>query len=326
VKLTRKQLRKLILEYSAPEKNYFGKGITALIEHPDKLYKEDEFGNQVLDREWIEKNVGHFIASGGFRDTYNVDGSSKPPLVLKISNRVDDPSKKAGIEYSSEAEITNQLELETFNKFNDYGFFPNVYPGERNMDGTPRLSLPRWLLVEKVNVIETLEEMEDQIKKVFPGVEDAYNTLNLWFELTPYYHPNNVSKAVLEADKEIMNLSNVGLWIQILFQTAIKGGNIHSGTLFETLMSLKVWDEMGLSFDQKNKIINDEILSEIQKDFINDFNIIKFNRVIKDALTQTGYFFDYNEIAPGNVATDLKGNGFKLIDISVFDRAGEYGI
>ena len=52
MKLTRRQLRKLILEYSETEQTYFGAGITALIKHPNKIYKEDEFGNQVFNNKF----------------------------------------------------------------------------------------------------------------------------------------------------------------------------------------------------------------------------------------------------------------------------------
>ena len=56
-----------------------------------------------------------------------------------------------------------------------------------------------------------------------------------------------------------------------------------------------------------------------------DINIVKFNRLAK-LLENSGYFFDYNEIVPGNIGTDLNSEGFKLIDISLFDKDGEYGI
>jgi len=318
MKLTRRQLRKLILEYSAPEKKYFGKGITALIENPDMLYVVQN-GEQVLNRPWLEANVGRRFGGGSFRDAYEIAGSND--LILKISNRMDDPSPDAGIDYSAESEISNQNELDFFNRFPE--FFPKVYAYEREPDGSPRLSLPRWLVIEKANVITTWEEMGEQIKKVFPGTGDAYNFLNLWFKISPIY--SNASDAIIEHDKKRMNLSNEDIWLQILFHSAIRGNNLQSGTLFERLAGLKIWDEKGLTFEQKSEILERDVLSKLREIFSKDINIVKFNRLAK-LLENSGYFFDYNEIVPGNIGTDLNGEGFKLIDISLFDKDGEYGI
>jgi len=318
MKLTRRQLRKLILEYSEPEKKYFGKGITALIENPDMLYVVQN-GEQVLNRPWLEANVGRRFGGGSFRDAYEILG--RDDLILKISNRMDDPSPDAGVDYSAEAEISNQNELDFFNRFPE--FFPKVYAYEREPDGSPRLSLPRWLVIEKAKVITTWEEMGDQIKKVFPGIENAYNFLNLWFNISPIY--SDASEEIIEHDKQRMNLSNEDIWLQILFHSAIRGNNLQSGTLFERLAGLKIWDEKGLTFDQKVEILERDVLSKLREMFSKDNNIIKFNRVT-NLLKNSGYFFDYNEIVIGNVGTDLNGEGFKLIDISLFDKDGEYGI
>ena len=318
MKITRRQLRKLILEYSAPEKKYFGKGITALIENPDMLYVVQN-GEQVLNRPWLEKNVGRRFGGGSFRDAYEILG--RDDLILKISNRMDDPSPKAGIEYSAESELSNQSELDFFNRFPD--FFPKVYAYEREPDGSPRLSLPRWLVIEKAKVITTWEEMGDQIKKVFPGIENAYNFLNLWFNISPIYH--GVSDAIIEHDKKRIHLFNENYLLQILFHAAIRGNKLQSGTLFERLAGLKIWDEKGLTFEQRFEILERDVLSKLREIFSKDFNIVRFNRVT-NILKNSGYFFDYNEIVVGNVGTDLNGEGFKLIDISLFDKDGEYGI
>jgi hypothetical protein len=318
VKITRKQLRKLILEYSAPEKKYFGKGIAALIENPDMLYVVQN-GEQVLNRPWLEANVGRRLGGGSFRDAYEILG--RDDLILKISNRMDDPSPDAGIDYSAEAELSNQNELDFFNRFPE--FFPKVYAYEREPDGSPRLSLPRWLVIEKAKVITTWEEMGDQIKKVFPGIENAYNFLNLWFNISPIYH--GVNDAIIEHDKKRIHLFNENYLLQILFHAAIRGNNLQSGTLFEKLAGLKIWDEKGLTFEQKVEILERDVLSKLREIFLKDINIVKFNRVTK-LLENSGYFFDYNEIVVGNVGTDLNGEGFKLIDISLFDKDGEYGI
>ena len=318
MKLTRKQLRKLILEYSAPEKKYFGKGIAALIENPDMLYVVQN-GEQVLNRPWLEANVGRRLGGGSFRDAYEILG--RDDLILKISNRMDDPSPDAGIDYSAEAELSNQNELDFFNRFPN--FFPKVYAYEREPDGSPRLSLPRWLVIEKAKVITTWEEMGDQIKKVFPGIENAYNFLNLWFNISPIYH--GVNDAIIEHDKKRIHLFNENYLLQILFHAAIRGNNLQSGTLFERLAGLKIWDEKGLTFEQKVEILERDVLSKLREIFSKDFNIVRFNRVT-NLLKNSGYFFDYNEIVVGNVGTDLNGEGFKLIDISLFDKDGEYGI
>jgi len=95
--------------------------------------------------------------------------------------------------------------------------------------------------------------------------------------------------------------------------------------LFEKLAGLKIWDEKGLTFKQKVEILERDVLSKLREIFLKDINIVKFNRVTK-LLENSGYFFDYNEIVIGNVGTDLNGEGFKLIDISLFDKDGEYGI
>ena len=318
MKLTRKQLRKLILEYSAPEKKYFGKGIAALIENPDMLYVVQN-GEQVLNRPWLEANVGRRLGGGSFRDAYEILG--RDDLILKISNRMDDPSPDAGIDYSAEAELSNQNELDFFNRFPE--FFPKVYAYEREPDGSPRLSLPRWLVIEKAKVITTWEEMGDQIKKVFPGIENAYNFLNLWFNISPIYH--GVNDAIIEHDKKRIHLFNENYLLQILFHAAIRGNNLQSGTLFEKLAGLKIWDEKDLTFEQKFEILERDVLSKLREIFSKDFNIVRFNRVT-NLLKNSGYFFDYNEIVVGNVGTDLNGEGFKLIDISLFDKDGEYGI
>lgn len=318
MKLTRRQLRKLILEYSETEKTYFGSGITALIENPDKIYiyKEDEFGNhnQFLNDELLKK-VGKRKGGGFYRDTYFIDANED--LLLKISNRNDDRSKKAGIEYSTAAEEMNQNEIDFFNQYPE--FFPKIYIHERAPDGNIRPSMPRWFVVEKVEVLNDYEEMNEQIIKVFPSVAVAYNYLNLWLDLKNTLLYKGISSSVLEADKEKIRLiEDKEFWIQVLFFTGIMH-SFKSGTLFERLMGLNVWRAKNMTFDETVTHVN-EIMNEIEGIFSSDSNMLKFNRLLKELNNVEGFVFEFNEIAPGNVGKALDGTGFRLIDISLFNQ------
>ena len=314
MKLTRRQLRKLILEYSETEQTYFGAGITALIKHPNKIYKEDEFGNQVLNDELLKK-VGKRKGGGFYRDTYFIDDNEN--LLLKISNRNDDPSKDAGIDYATQAEMTNQYEIDFFNKYPD--FFPKVYIHEREPDGTTRLSMPRWFVVEKVKVIESIEEMNEKIVETFPSIAAAYNYLTLWLDIKSALLYEGIP-SVFEADKEKLRLrEDKENWIQLLFFTAILK-NFKSGTLFERLMNLNVWKAKNMTFDQKISYIDNKIMRIIEKIVLSDRKILEFHRLLTDLNNVEDSTFEFNEISPGNVGTDLNGEGFKLIDISLFDK------
>ena len=64
-----------------------------------------------------------------------------------------------GQEYTTIAEDTNALEIEMFNKYP--GYFPKVYISDKEIQG-----VPRWLVIEKVKVIEYMTDFVRQVQSL----------------------------------------------------------------------------------------------------------------------------------------------------------------
>ena len=158
--IIKEELQHLLEEISSEEAKQFGPGIAMLANNPDKIYSIKEFPafegdpepeqRQFLEREWIIKHVGPELGAGSFRDTYLI--RDNPNYVLKISNRFMQDEPDDGQTEASVAEKTNQHEIEQFNKNTDY--FPRVYIHDKEKPG-----IPRWLVVDRVEVIEDFREL-----------------------------------------------------------------------------------------------------------------------------------------------------------------------
>jgi len=158
-KIIKEELDKFLAEMSKEEEKFFGDEIKALVDNPDELYYVknvkprnpyvDLEERQFLNRRWIEENVGKYLGGGSFRDAYQI--RSHPDKILKISNRYLQHDPLDGQEYTTIAEDTNALEIEMFNKYP--GYFPKVYISDKEKQG-----IPRWLVIEKVEVIEYRSE------------------------------------------------------------------------------------------------------------------------------------------------------------------------
>jgi DNA-dependent RNA polymerase auxiliary subunit epsilon len=312
--IIKEELNKFLAEMSKEEEKFFGDEIKALVDNPDELYYVkkvkprnpyvDLEERQFLNRRWIEDNVGKYLGGGSFRDAYQI--KSHPDKILKISNRYMQHDPLDGQEYTTIAEDTNMLEIEMFNKYP--GYFPKVYISDKEKQG-----IPRWLVIEKVKVIEYHTEFIRQLVRSFKSIPKSYNLVN---DLIAEYFPSTsadfppASGTGREIDAE--------QWAYVAWESV---GFNDSNRLKDVLKDLPVWDEMYgdvLKRDVDNiideEILLDEAVRKVWKILTSDQYLVKFWDMVNDL------HIEYNELRPGNVGTDLEtGRKFLIIDISIFE-------
>jgi len=320
--LTNSQLRTIIKEelsnfledLSKEEEKFFGDEIKALVDNPDELYYvkkvkprnpyADLEERQYLNRAWIEQNVGKYLGGGSFRDAYAI--KSHPDKILKISNRYMQHEPLDGQEYSTVAEETNMLEIEMFNKYPDY--FPKVYLSDKEKQG-----IPRWLVIEKVKVIEYHNEFIRQLVRSFKSIPKSYNLVN---KLIAEFFPSTsadfppASGTGREIDPE--------QWAYVAWESV---GYNKPEKLKDVLKNLPVWDEMYGNVLKKDvdrvideEILLDEAVRKVWKILTSDQYLVKFWDMVNDL------HIEYNEPRSGNVGTDLETRTkFLIIDISIFE-------
>jgi len=149
MRLTKKLLRKLILEYLEQEQKLFGSWVEEIDKHTISS------GNSVSDRNvWIEANIGRRLGGGAYRDAYELKDNSD--FILKIA-------KKPPGETADEGFVMNKQEKELFNQYPD--FFPKVYTASPEYKNGHE-----WIIIEKANVMQGASY--DEYK--FEGSGDAY--------------------------------------------------------------------------------------------------------------------------------------------------------
>ena len=312
--MIKEELTKFLAEMSKEEEKFFGDEIKALVDNPDELYYVknvkprnpyvDLEERQFLNRRWIEENVGKYMGGGSFRDAYQI--RSHPDKILKISNRYLQHDPLDGQEYSTIAEETNALEIEMFNKYP--GYFPKVYISDKEKQG-----IPRWLVIEKVKVIEYRSEFIRQLVRSFKSISKSYNLIN---DLIAEYLPSTSAdfppsyNGGREIDAEQWAYTS---WIAV--------GYNEPERLKDILKDLPVWDEkygdvLKRGVDQviDEEILLDEAVKQVWNVLTSDQYLVKFWDMV-NALN-----IEYNELREGNVGTDLETRTkFLIIDISIFD-------
>ncbi|HAW78382.1 MAG TPA: hypothetical protein DCX27_00815, partial [Balneola sp.] len=294
------RVKKLLKEYSKEERSFFGDGIQALIDNPDKLYYVKEVNymsypekRQALNRAWIEENIGPRLGGGAFRDAFEIKGHDDK--ILKISNRSLQDELGDGQDTASIAEDTNQYEIDLFNQYPE--FFPRVFMSDQEIEG-----IPRWLIVEKAKVIENNEDFDKQLLITFPAIKRANRTLNAEMALNGF-------DDYVDSSYKAEPLS---------FLLAMRGSGddgFHETELDEKLYSYFLsknvdWASLGVS----PRDLIDKIMAPVWKIMTTDPKMIKFNDMVKKLRIQP------SEIDAGNVGTDIAtGKKFLIIDISIFD-------
>lgn len=308
------ELSNFLEEMSKEEEKFFGDEIKALVENPDELYYVkkvkprnpyvDLEERQFLNRRWIEENVGKRMGGGSFRDAYQI--KSHPDKILKISNRYMQHEPDDGQEYSTVAEETNALEIELFNKYPDY--FPKVYISDKE-----KQDIPRWLVIEKVKVIEWDTDFNRQLVRSFKSIPKSYNLIN---DLVAEYLPSDKKEfpAAIGSGREI----DPEEWA---YKSWMAVGLNDKNNLKDILKDLPVWDQkygdvLKRDVDQviDEEILLDQAIDKVWKVLTSDQYLVKFWDMVNDL------HIEYNELRPGNVGTDLETRTkFLIIDISIFD-------
>ena len=235
-RIIREELTKFLAEMSKEEEKFFGDEIKALVDNPDELYYVknvkprnpyvDLEERQFLNRRWIEDNIGKYMGGGSFRDAYQI--KSHPDKILKISNRYLQHDPLDGQEYTTIAEETNALEIEMFNKYPDY--FPKVYISDKEKQG-----IPRWLVIEKVKIIEYQSEFIRQLVRSFKSIPKSYNLMN-----------NLIAEYLPSTSADFPPASGTGREIdaeQWAYTAWIAVGYNEPERLKDILKDLPVWDE-----------------------------------------------------------------------------------
>ena len=312
--IIKEELTKFLAEMSKEEEKFFGDEIKALVDNPDELYYVkkvkprnpyvDSEERQFLNRRWIEQNVGKYMGGGSFRDAYQI--KSHPDKILKISNRYMQYEPDDGQEYSTVAEETNMLEIEMFNKYP--GYFPKVYISDKEIQG-----IPRWLVIEKVEVIEYMTEFIRQVQRSFKSIPKSYKLIN---ELVAEYLPSKSGDfpSSYNTGREI----DEDQWTMVSWLAV---GYNDSNRLKDVLKDLPVWDEMYGDVLKRDvdsvideEVLLDEAVRKVWKILTSDQYLIKFWDMVNDL------HIEYNELRPGNVGTDLETRTkFLIIDISIFE-------
>ena len=313
-RIIREELTKFLAEMSKEEEKFFGDEIKALVDNPDELYYVknvkprnpyvDLEERQFLNRRWIEDNIGKYMGGGSFRDAYQI--KSHPDKILKISNRYLQHDPLDGQEYTTIAEETNALEIEMFNKYPDY--FPKVYISDKEKQG-----IPRWLVIEKVKIIEYQSEFIRQLVRSFKSIPKSYNLMN-----------NLIAEYLPSTSADFPPASGTGREIdaeQWAYTAWIAVGYNEPERLKDILKDLPVWDEkygdvLKRDVDQviDEEILLDEAVKQVWKVLTSDQYLVKFWDMVNDL------HIEYNELRSGNVGTDIEtGTKFLIIDISIFD-------
>jgi len=313
-RIVQEEIDKFLAEMSKEEEKFFGDEIKALVDNPDELYYVknvkprnpyvDLEERQFLNRRWIEENVGKYLGGGSFRDAYQI--KSHPDKILKISNRYLQHDPLDGQEYTTIAEETNMLEIEMFNKYP--GYFPKVYISDKEKQG-----IPRWLVIEKVEVIEYQSEFIRQLVRSFKSIPKSYNLIN---DLIAEYFPSTSA--------DFPSSYNTGREIdaeQWAYTSWIAVGYNEPERLKDILKDLPVWDEkygdvLKRDVDQviDEEILLDEAVNQVWKVLTSDQYLVKFWDMVNTLN------IEYNELREGNVGTDIETRTkFLIIDISIFD-------
>jgi len=302
-------------EMSKEEEKFFGDGLKTLVDNPDELYYVkkvkprnpyvDLEERQFLNRKWIEDNVGKHLDGGSFRDAYQI--KSHPDKILKISNRYLQHEPDDGQEHSTIAEETNMLEIEWFNKYPDY--FPKVYVSDKEKKG-----IPRWLVVEKVKVIEYRSEFIRQIVRSFKSISKSYKLIN---DLVAEYLPSDKKDfpPAVGSGREI----DPEEWA---YKSWLAVGYNDPERLKDILKDLPVWDQkygdvLKRDVDQviDEEILLDEAIDKVWTVLTSDQYLVKFWYIVNTLN------IEYNELREGNIGTDFKTRTkFIIIDISIFEN------
>lgn len=312
--MIKEELSNFLEEMSKEEEQFFGEEIKMLVDNPDELYYiktvkprnpyDDEEERQFLNRRWIEQNIGRYLGGGSFRDAYQI--KSHPDKILKISNRYLQNEPLDGQEYATVAEETNMLEIELFNKYP--GYFPKVYISDQEIQG-----VPRWLVIEKAQVIEYQSGFIRQLVRSFKSIPKSYNLIN---DLIAEYFPSTSA--------DFPPASGTGRYIDAeewAYISWLAVGYNEPERLKNILKDLPVWNEKyGDPAQHSAERVNDEeilldmAVEKAWKVLTTDQYLVKLWDMVNDL------HIDYAELREGNVGTDIETRTkFLIIDISIFN-------
>ena len=131
------ELQKSISKMSPEESSFFGMTIEDIYNDPNLVYNEDFISQNFI-----------LIGSGAYRFVYHIRGLDG--FVLKVAKILSDSNVTVSALRDNEKEIKD---------FNQNSFMPRVYLYDKEKGG------PRWMLVERVHVLNDENELIDYLGK-----------------------------------------------------------------------------------------------------------------------------------------------------------------
>ena len=265
MKLTKQKLYKLIVE--TMEQRYFGSGIQQIIQSKNTIHKNGPF----LNSAWLTNNIGPRLGAGYSREVYALEVDAPPVEDLVVKFVIGTPKdQQEGVE-------SNRLEVEQFNKH------PSVFPKTYIQDPSP--NGPEWIVVEKVDVIESGPELAEVVINSFPSVKGANDIItDAGFARTS---PMWIFDRLLDAFEEAEPEGSFDSWVATLHHSRAARGVSEQAVLRAAEYA---WDIV-----------------------TNDVNLMTFISTCKNLGV------DFEEIREGNVATNSERNKLLLIDISIWN-------
>ena len=156
MKITRRQLRGLVLEFVQEELTAYGSGVSTLMSNPNLIHDLIKRGVDV--RAWFTQNIGKKLGTGSSRITYEI--SDSPDTVIKIALIKDKNSLSRNGIYA------NKMERQYFNTNSE--FFPKIYAAAN--DNT-------WIIHERVKVFDDYTTKRKVLLSVFPSMGEMLNIL-----------------------------------------------------------------------------------------------------------------------------------------------------
>ena len=291
MKLTRRQLRSLILESLEEEisgneteddpqnLSYFGEGIVLLSKTRDidKMEENHQAG-------WLAKNCGFvMIGQGGFRNVFHLD--NMPEYAVKVAYTYSDSYEGMGNNY-------NKTEIEVFNKHPE--IFPRVYVYDQEQYN--------WYVLDRLVPISSSEELG----RVAINAYTSFKT---------------ISQDVLTQHEYVTASEIEALLGELLNSCLVKVGPGKEGYKFSAQDMIKAMKEIetfapsyidaeyGAAYPALSGMLSDPVY---QRKFINDIEsdqkFLKFFIVAND--------LGLNDLGMQNVGTNAAGDKLLVLDHS----------
>ena len=283
-----KEWRGYLNEISKEEVKWFGAEFEELANNPQLSYHKT----------WIEQNMGKRLGGGYSRTAYELKGN--PDLVWKVANEWEE----------DDGNYTNAEEKEWFNQFPE--FFPRVWltddphtPSKAPISTLgmaiskyKNLSFTRWIVVDRVIIVDNQTDYQNLILKVFPIVTRILKILaNNRITLNPWSSAGDHWDVFLL----FLSLTRSGSYKKIFnyFKETVNNAVVSHRRRYDT------------------DLLEPEQIEDLARSLTDmATNDTKFARFL-EMLQATGA--DAGDIRPGNVGTDLATKSkFVVLDISKF--------